>query len=141
VIDTSEGGEALAYLEGGGQIIDGLDRRLRSAKQGDKLKVHVPADEAYGAHDAGQVQKVNRRRLPVEGELRVGDQFHAGSDRHAPIVKVVAIEGDDVTLDANHPMAGVDLWFDVEIVSARPASAEEISHGHAHGGDGTGHCQ
>jgi FKBP-type peptidyl-prolyl cis-trans isomerase SlyD len=54
---------------------------------------------------------------------------------------VVAIDGEDVTLDANHPLAGVDLAFDVEIVAARAATAEELSHGHAHGGDGTGHCQ
>jgi FKBP-type peptidyl-prolyl cis-trans isomerase SlyD len=141
VIDTSAGSEPITYLEGGGQIIDGLDRRLRGAKPGAKPSVNVPAAEAYGAHDPAQVQKVRRDALPVEGELRVGEQFQTGADRFAPVVTVVKIEGEDITLDANHPLAGVDLTFDVEIVSARPAKAEEISHGHAHPEDGSGHCQ
>jgi FKBP-type peptidyl-prolyl cis-trans isomerase SlyD len=84
---------------------------------------------------------VKRSVLPVSGELQVGDRFQAGEDRFAPVVMVVGIEGDDVTLDANHPLAGVDLTFEVEVVSARPASADELAHGHAHGADGTGHCQ
>jgi FKBP-type peptidyl-prolyl cis-trans isomerase SlyD len=140
VLDTSEGGEPLVYLEGGGQIIDGLDQRLRSAQPGTKVKVHVPASEAYGSHDPTQVQQVKRDRLPVDGDLKIGDQFHAGSDRHAPIVKVVGIDGENVTLDANHPMAGVDLLFDIEVLAARAATRQEIDHGHAHP-DGAGHCQ
>ncbi|MDB6167376.1 MAG: peptidylprolyl isomerase FKBP-type [Verrucomicrobia bacterium] len=141
VIDTSAGGEPITYLEGGGQIIDGLDQRLRGASAGEKFTVHVPAAEAYGSHESSQVQRVKRSALPVEGELKIGDQFRAGTDRHAPVVKVVGIEGDDVMLDANHPMAGVDLVFDVEIVAARAAKAEEVRHGHPHPDDGTGHCQ
>lgn len=141
VLDTSAGGEPITYLEGGGQIIDGLDRRLRAAAQGSKQQVEVPAAEAYGEVDPGQIQKVKRKVLPVDGEIRIGEQFQAGTDRSAPVVRVVAIEGDDVTLDANHPLAGVDLTFDIEITEARAATAAELSHGHAHGGDGTGHCQ
>jgi FKBP-type peptidyl-prolyl cis-trans isomerase SlyD len=87
------------------------------------------------------VQKVKRTALPVAAELRVGEQFQAGEDRYAPVVTVVAIEGDEVTLDANHPLAGVDLTFEIELVAARAATAAELSHGHAHGADGTGHCQ
>jgi FKBP-type peptidyl-prolyl cis-trans isomerase SlyD len=133
VLDTSAGGEPIAFLEGAGQIIDGLDEQLRGEPAGRKTIVKVPAARAYGLHDPAQVQRVLRTVLPVEGVLKVGDAFQAGPDRHAPVVKVVAIEGDAVLLDANHPLAGVDLAFDVEIVSAREATAEEISHGHAHG--------
>jgi FKBP-type peptidyl-prolyl cis-trans isomerase SlyD len=133
VLDTSAGGEPIAFLEGAGQIIDGLDEQLRGEPAGRKTIVKVPAARAYGLHDPAQVQRVPRTVLPVEGVLKVGDAFQAGPDRHAPVVKVVAIEGDAVLLDANHPLAGVDLAFDVEIVSAREATAEEISHGHAHG--------
>jgi FKBP-type peptidyl-prolyl cis-trans isomerase SlyD len=140
VLDTSAGGEPITYLEGAGQIIDGLDTRLRTSVAGAKLRVQVPAAEAYGERDAAQVQKVRRAVLPVDGELRVGEQFRAGEDRFAPVVTVVAIDGDEVTLDANHPLAGVDLTFDVELVTARAATAEELSHGHPHGADGTGHC-
>jgi FKBP-type peptidyl-prolyl cis-trans isomerase SlyD len=137
VLDTSAGGEPITYLEGGGQIIDGLDRRLRSAKAGAKLKVEVPAAEAYGERDEDQVQKVKRDALPVEGDLNVGDQCQAGADRYAPVVTIAAIDGNEITLDANHPLAGVDLTFDVEITAAREANPEELRHGHAHGADGT----
>ena len=141
VLDTSAGGEPVTYLEGAGQIIDGLDARLRKAAAGEKPRVEVPAAEAYGLRDTTQVQRVKRAVLPVDGELQVGDQFRAGADRYAPVVSVVAIEGDEVTLDANHPLAGVDLTFEVEVVSVRAATAEELSHGHAHGPGGAGHCQ
>ncbi len=141
VIDASAGREPITYLEGAGQIIDGLDQRLRAAEAGAKIRVEVPAKEAYGLPDPAQVQKVKRALLPVTGELQVGAQFQAGEDQYAPVVTVVAVDGDEVTLDANHPLAGVDLTFEVELVAARPATAAELSHGHPHGADGTGHCQ
>lgn len=140
VIDTSAGGEPVTYLEGAGQIIDGLDTRLRETAAGAKARVQVPAAQAYGERDPAQIQRVKRAVLPIEGELKPGDTFQAGADRYAPVVTVAAIEGDEVLLDANHPLAGVDLTFDVEVVTVRAASAEELRHGHAHGADGSGHC-
>lgn len=138
-LDSSAGGEPIAYLEGAGQIIEGLDDQLRSVAAGTKTRVQVPAARAYGEHDPEQVQRVKRSLLPIEGELNVGDQFRTGEDQFAPIVTVAGIEGDEVLLDANPPLAGVDLTFDVEIVSAREATAEELTHGHAHGADGCAH--
>lgn len=139
VLDTSEGGAPITYLEGAGQIIDGLDEQLRSATTGTKTRVQVPAAKAYGERDPEQVQRVKRALLPVPDELHIGDTFQTGQDRADPVVTVVAIEGDDVLLDANHPLAGVDLTFDVEIMAERAATAEELRHGHAHGADGS-HC-
>lgn len=139
VLDTSAGGEPVSYLEGAGQIIDGLDEQLRSAGAGDKTRVTVPAKKAYGERDPEQVQRVKRGLLPVEGELKVGDQFQTGTDPYAPVVIVQAIEGDDVLLDANHPLAGVDLTFDVEVVSVRAPTPAEVEQGHAHGCGG-GEC-
>ncbi|HUR56885.1 MAG TPA: peptidylprolyl isomerase [Opitutaceae bacterium] len=136
VLDTSAGGDPITYLEGAGQIIDGLDEQLRFASAGEKASVHVPAAKAYGEHDPAQVQRVKRSLLPVKGELKVGDQFQTGRDRQSPVVTVKAIEGDEVLLDANHALAGVDLKFDVEIVAVRQPTPEELSHGHAHGMDG-----
>lgn len=136
VIDTSAGGEPVTYLEGAGQIIDGLDEQLRDAAAGEKRRVRVAAAKAYGERDAAQVQRVNRRLLPVEGELKVGDSFQAGEDRHAPVVTVAGFAGEDVLLDANHPLAGVDLTFDVEVIAVRKATAAELEHGHAHGSSG-----
>jgi FKBP-type peptidyl-prolyl cis-trans isomerase SlyD len=138
VLDSSAGGEAVTYLEGAGQIIDGLDEQLRFAVAGEKARVLVPAKKAYGERDAAQIQRVKRALLPVEGELKVGDRFQTDRDRFAPVVTVQAIEGDDVLLDANHPLAGVDLTFDVEIVAVREPTAAELEHGHAHSGEG--HC-
>jgi FKBP-type peptidyl-prolyl cis-trans isomerase SlyD len=140
VLDSSAGGDPITYLEGAGQIIDGLDQRMRATEAGAKTRVQVPAAQAYGERDPAQVQRVKRAALPVEGELRVGDTFRAGDDREAPVVTVAALDGDDVLLDANHPLAGVDLTFDVEIVSARPATAGELQHGHAQGAAGSEHC-
>jgi len=139
VIDTSAGGDPVTYLEGAGQVIDGLDTRLRTTAAGAKTRVQVPAAQAYGERDPAQIQRVKRAVLPVDGDLKPGDTFQAGADRYAPVVTVAAIEGDEVLLDANHPLAGVDLTFDVEIVSTREANAEELRHGHAHGPDGHGH--
>jgi FKBP-type peptidyl-prolyl cis-trans isomerase SlyD len=140
VLDTSAGGEPITYLEGAGQIIDGLDEQLRSEPAGTKTRVQVPAAKAYGERDVAQVQRVKRALLPVEGELHPGDSFRAGEDQFAPVVTVVGIEGDDVLLDANHPLAGVALTFDVEITAVRPATDEELRHGHAHGPTGdSGH--
>jgi FKBP-type peptidyl-prolyl cis-trans isomerase SlyD len=132
VLDTSAGGEPITYLEGAGQIIDGLDAQLRIAATGERTRVTVPAARAYGERDAALVQRVKREALPIDGELQVGDQFQTDTDRAAPVVTVRAIEGDEVVLDANHPLAGVDLTFDVEIVAARAATPEELAHGHAH---------
>jgi FKBP-type peptidyl-prolyl cis-trans isomerase SlyD len=139
VLDTSAGAAPITYLESAGQIIDGLDEQLRAAQAGAKLRVTVPAAKAYGKPDPNQVQRVRRGLLPVEGELKVGDQFQTGPERSAPVVTVRAIEGDEVLLDANHPLAGVDLTFDVEVIAARPATKDEIAHGHAHGPGGHDH--
>ncbi|MEY2881663.1 MAG: hypothetical protein RLZZ15_4043 [Verrucomicrobiota bacterium] len=134
VLDSSAGGAPITYLEGAGQIIDGLDEQLRAASPGAKQRVVVPATKAYGERDPAQLQRVPRTALPVEGELKIGDQFQTGPHRTDPVVTVAAVEGDEVLLDANHPLAGVELTFDVEIVAARGATPEELSHGHAHGG-------
>jgi len=138
LLDSSTGGQPIAFLEGGGQIIDGLEEVLIHATTGDKLQVEVAAAKAYGVRDASLVRKVKRSQLPVD-ELKLGDMFQTGQDRHAPVVTVTAIDGDDVTLDANHPLAGVDLVFDTEIVEVREATAEEIAHGHVHGPGGHHH--
>lgn len=135
VLDTSDRTSPVTYLEGAGQIIDGLDEQLRGSPVGLKTRVIVPAAKAYGKRDPAQMQRIKRSQLPVEGELHVGDQFQTDSDRLAPIVTIAGVEGDEVLLDANHPLAGIDLTFDVEIVSVRIATEEELSHGHAHGPD------
>ena len=140
VLDSSAGGPPVTYLEGAGQIIDGLDEQLRAVAAGAKARVQVPAARAYGERDPEQIQRVKRALLPVEGEVQIGETFQTGEDRHSPVVTVVGVEGDEVLLDGNHPLAGVALTFDVELVGAREANPEELSHGHAHGGESGGGC-
>lgn len=125
LIDTSHGADPVTCVEGTGQIIDGLEAVLGSMQAGEKRKAVVPPERGYGVREAELVQKVPRARLPVAA-LKIGDQFQTGADRHAPVVTVVALDGDDVVLDANHPLAGQELHFDVELVSVRPARADDL---------------
>jgi FKBP-type peptidyl-prolyl cis-trans isomerase SlyD len=122
VLDTSQGAAPLSCVEGAGQIIEGLEMVLRGMKAGEKRKVVVPPERGYGLREEAMVQKVRRDRLPV-ADLKVGDQFQTGPDRQDPVVTVVAIEGDEVLLDANHPLAGEELHFEVELVAAQPPPA------------------
>lgn len=125
ILDTSRGAEPLSCLEGAGQIIEGLEESLLRMSEGETQQVVVPPERAYGLREAELVQKVPRNRLPVV-DLKVGDQFQTGPDRQAPVVTVVAIEGDEVLLDANHPLAGEELHFEVEVVALRAATPAEL---------------
>jgi FKBP-type peptidyl-prolyl cis-trans isomerase SlyD len=125
VLDTSRGGEPMPFIEGSGQIIDGLEEPLRQMAAGEKRTVVVPPERGYGLREAELVQKVPKANLPVGG-VKVGDQFQTGPDRQAPVVTVVAIEGDEVMLDANHPLAGQELHFEVELVAVRAATPAEL---------------
>ncbi len=139
VIDASLGGDPISFLEGAGQIVEGLEHGLRGLAAGTKARIGVPATKAYGERDESQVQRVLRSLLPIEGEVKPGDQFRAGNDAYAPIVTVVGVEGEELLLDANHPLAGVDLEFEVDVIAVREATPEECEHGHAHeGGEGHG---
>lgn len=138
LLDTSSGGDPITFLEGASQIIEGLESQLQELAVGAKARLQVPAAQAYGERDESQVQRVLRVVIPVQGDLKAGDQFQAGDDQFAPVVTVVGVEGDEVILDGNHPLAGVDLTFDVELIARRPATPEELAHGHAHGEGGCG---
>jgi FKBP-type peptidyl-prolyl cis-trans isomerase SlyD len=135
VIDSSAGGEPLTYLHGRGNIVPGLERELTGKSVGDRLQVRVPAAQGYGEYDRALVQKVPRRALKGIDNLRVGLRLQAGHQA----VTVKHIAGDMITLDGNHPLAGQDLNFDVEITAVRPATEEELAHGHVHGDGGHHH--
>ena len=136
-IDSSRGGDPLYFLEGSGQIIPGLERELIGMQAGDKREVEVKASEAYGDMNPELVATVKRSQFPPGAPVDVGEQFTV--ERDGPVFTIVEVEGDDVTVDANHPMAGKDLHFDVEIVEMREATPDEMKHGHAHGPRGHAH--
>ena len=139
VLDSSIGDEPLFFLESSHQIIPGLEKVLLLMNTGDKRKIEVKAADAYGEVNADLVVKVKKTQFPPGAALNVGDQFQVNNDQHSPVFTIMAIDTEEVTVDGNHPMAGKDLFFDVEIVGVRDATAEEMSHGHAHGQHGHGH--
>lgn len=134
-LDSSIGQEPLAFLEAGGQIIPGLEKVVQTLKVGEKKRVVVPAAEAYGERDERFVLKVPRDELP-EGELQVGDELQAGGDDESHPLLITEITDAYAVLDGNHPLAGMNLTFDVELTGIREATAEELSHGHVHGPGG-----
>lgn len=139
VLESSIGDDPLSYLEGVGQIIPGLEKEINGLKKGDKKLVHVKAAEAYGVHEKDLIVEVPRQQIPKK-DVEVGDQFHADSGHgHTQVVTVTAISDSHVTVDGNHPLAGQDLQFDVEITEVRDATKDELEHGHAHGAGGHHH--
>ncbi len=138
LLDTSSGNSPLSFLEGVGQIIPGLEKVLVGLKPGDKAKVEVEAAEAYGVRDERYVMSVPYSQLPKE-KIEIGDEFSVSEDEHGHPFRVTELNENYVTLDGNHPLAGVDLTFEVEITESREATSEELAHGHAHGGDGHHH--
>ncbi|UCF31080.1 MAG: peptidylprolyl isomerase [bacterium] len=139
VIDTSEGREPLDYIHGAGNIIQGLENSLEGREAGESFTVSIPPEEAYGSRDDSLLHYVERRFLDVEGEIEVGMQFQAQAEHGTVILTVANVEGDSITLDQNHPLAGSTLYFEVEVVGVREATAEELEHGHPHGPEGCGH--
>jgi FKBP-type peptidyl-prolyl cis-trans isomerase SlyD len=134
VIDSSEGSAPLVYIHGNDNIIAGLEKHLAGKKAGDKVNCVVPAKEGYGERDDSLVFKVTKAEFGDGAEIEEGMQFEAHGEDGAQIVTVKSIEGDEVTIDANHPLAGEELHFTVKIVDVREATAEELKHGHVHGG-------
>lgn len=133
-LDSSKGSGPLAYLHGADNIISGLEKALEGKTEGDKLRVTVAAAEAYGERDSALIVTVPKDRFEEDADIQVGMQFQAESEDGVRIVTVTSIGDDGVTIDANHPLAGVDLTFDVEVISVRDANPEELSHGHPHDG-------
>ena len=139
VLESSHGDEPLSYLEGVGQIIPGLESAILGLNKGDKKAVHVKAAEAYGERELELIVQVPREQIPKQ-DVKVGDQFQADSGNgHTQVVVVTAVNDQQITVDGNHPLAGQDLHFDVEVLEVREATAEEVEHGHAHGPDGHHH--
>ena len=140
LIDSSEEGEPLVYLHGNDNIIPGLEKHLAGKTAGDAVECVVPATEGYGERDESLVFKVSKTEFGPDAEVKIGMQFEAHGEDGAQIVTVVGIEKDEVSIDANHPLAGEELHFAVKVVEVREASAEELEHGHVHGGCDCGDC-
>jgi FKBP-type peptidyl-prolyl cis-trans isomerase SlyD len=139
-IDSSVGKQPLPYLHGAGNLIPGLEKALEGKNPGDSLKVTIPPEEAYGARDESLIQSVPKTAFQGVPDVKPGMQFRSQSQQgQVTVVTVTRVEGDTVTVDANHQLAGVPLTFDVTVKDVRKASQEEIAHGHVHGPGGHHH--
>lgn len=137
MIDRSEG-EPLVYLHGNDNIIPGLEKNLGGKKAGDKVNCVIAPADAYGEHDDEMVFAVSKKDFAEPDKIEIGMQFQTQEEGGMRVVTVVGVDGDEVKIDANHPLAGKTLHFDVTIKEVREASAEELEHGHVHGDDGCG---
>lgn len=139
IIDSSTGSEPLAYIQGEGQIVPGLEKVMEGKKAGDCFKISVDAEEGYGLHDPENISVVPADKIEGGSELEEGMQLHTEGEFGEETVLITKIEGNEVTIDGNHPLAGMTLHFDVTIREVRPATQEELEHGHVHGTGGHHH--
>ena len=132
ILDQSQNGE-FEYLHGASNIIPGLESALLDKKAGETLSVTVPPAMGYGELNAALKQVVPMNMFESNENVTIGQQFHAqGDDGHDIMITVTEIDGDNVTIDGNHPLAGLDLNFDVTVIGIRDATQEEMDHGHVH---------
>lgn len=139
VLDSSVGGEPLGYLHGAGNIIPGLEDALEGKKVGDSFKVSIAPADGYGEQNEALLQVVPREMFQGVEQIEAGMQFHAQTDHGMQVITVAKVEGDNITVDGNHPLAGQTLHFDVKVIEVRAATQEEQEHGHVHGHGGHHH--
>jgi len=139
VVDSSRDGEPLPYIHGIGALVPGLESELEGKSAGDNVAVTVQPEEGYGHKVPELIQSVPREVFQVDGEIEVGRRVQAETDNGIELVEVVAVDDETVTVDANHPLAGEALNFDVDVVEVRDATDEEVEHGHIHTEGGCDH--
>lgn len=139
VIDSSDGAGPLAYIHGAGNIIVGLEEALLGKEIGDEVQASIEPAKGYGERNDDMQQEVPKELFSGVESIEVGMQFQSETDQGPVMVTVVAMNDEMVTVDGNHPLAGVHLNFDVKIRDVREASEEELAHGHVHGEGGHQH--
>jgi len=133
ILDSSEGSEPLTYLHGAGNILPKLEKALTGKVEGNCLQVRVEPAEGYGEVISDLIHTVERAAFHGVESVEEGMVFEAKApDGSTQPIMVTKVDGDEITIDANHPLAGVALNFDIEIISVREATEEEAAHGHAH---------
>jgi FKBP-type peptidyl-prolyl cis-trans isomerase SlyD len=139
LIDQSDDG-SFCYLHGASNIIPGLESALTGKVSGDEFSISIAPEEAYGVREDEKIQTVPREMFPPDQDIEPGMQFHAQSPDGVPLVVTIAkVEEESIVVDGNHPLAGVQLNFEVRVMDVREATSEEIDHGHVHGPEGHQH--
>jgi len=132
VIDASELDEPLVYLHGAQNIIPGLEKALEGKVLDDALEVSIDAIDAYGEYNKALIETVSSSMFEGVDNIEVGMEFQAQTEQGMQVIRIAAVDGDEVTIDGNHPLAGERLHFDVSVREVRDASADELEHGHVH---------
>ncbi|MDG1688942.1 MAG: peptidylprolyl isomerase [Gammaproteobacteria bacterium] len=136
VIDSSEGAGPLAYLHGAGNIVEGLEEALEGQEAGAEVHASIEPAKAYGERHEDMKQDVPKELFGGVENIEQGMQFQSETEQGPVLVTVVQVTDEMVTVDGNHPLAGVHLNFDVTVREVREATAEELEHGHVHGEGG-----
>lgn len=139
ILDKATTQEPFAFIQGVGNIIPGLETALEGKAVGDSLNVTIEPSQGYGERDDALTQVLAKEMFEGVDEVKPGMQFHAQTAHGMSIVTVTKVEGNEVTIDGNHPLAGVTLNFDVNVLEIRDASKEELEHGHVHIEGGCSH--
>ncbi|WP_201557248.1 FKBP-type peptidyl-prolyl cis-trans isomerase [Psychrobacter sp. 72-O-c] len=139
ILDQSPEGQPLAYLHGHSNIIPGLEQQLVGKSAGEKVNAVVEPVDGYGEYQEQAVQHVPRDNFQGVDDIQPGMQFQSQAGEQVMLVTVTEVNDEEVTVDANHPLAGKRLTFDVEIQEVRAATEEELGHGHVHGAGGVEH--
>ena len=134
LVDEAPVNQPLEYLHGHNNLVEGLEKALEGKAVGDVFEVRVKPEEGYGEYNDNMVQRVPKDVFMGVDELEVGMRFIADTDLGPLPVVITEVDGDEVVVDGNHMLAGQELLFSVEVVGIREATAEEIAHGHVHGG-------
>jgi FKBP-type peptidyl-prolyl cis-trans isomerase SlyD len=129
VLDSSSGRDPLNYIHGHGNLIKGMENGIEGKTKGDKFDLKVPPEEGYGIRNDQMIQQVPAKAFGTQ-KVQRGMQFQTDNGQ---VVTVTEVGKESVTVDANHPLAGVELNFNVEVMDVRPATESELEHGHVHG--------
>lgn len=138
-IEGSDANEPMAYMHGHGNIIAGLEEALDGRSEGESLSVTLAPEQAYGVRKEDAKQRIPIKHIADKKRLRVGQVVSVNTDQGMRQVQILKIGKFNVDVDTNHPLAGIELQFDIDIQEVRAATPEEISHGHAHGPGGHQH--
>ncbi|MCW8831112.1 MAG: peptidylprolyl isomerase [Gammaproteobacteria bacterium] len=139
ILDRSSDG-SFVYLHGAMNIIPGLENALAGKSSGESINVKIAPEEAYGVRNDEHIQEVPKGMFEEGVDIQVGMQFHAqGPNGETLMVTVTEVKDEVVVIDGNHPLAGMELNFDVRVIDVRDASTEELEHGHVHSPEGCGH--
>jgi len=140
VLDTTDSGGPFSYITGGNMVLPKLEEAVNGMIIGTKKSLKLDAADGYGNYNEEALQVVGKENFPEDFVLEVGMEYLASNPDGVQMpFTITKVDGEEITIDFNHPLAGMNLNFDIELVEVRDATAEELNHGHVHGAGGHHH--